>query len=824
MTKHFLAALGIGLLFYHGTFANVVDTFDFSDANHAGSLGNSDNTVSTRPTSIGPAGYTIGEIHWSGHASPVPADSQTYGSELMLRITHNAVPYDIQLGTGKYYSEGTPFSGSTYLLALAGLSVAQNDSFTFEFYDTYDDNAGVDATWNDLTIDFTDEIPPIIDPVAAGFIRIDTTGSSSLNTNPGGAGENYWGIEYGADTGGLPAIESIEIIMAEDVRAADIVFDPYYPDGTFVANTLNGITSANASFSHVDEDNPTRYGRMLLEFQSGDFMPGDLIRFGIAINESDRWEDPDYAVNGYDIHLSDPPIKIIIHFEDETQSIGYLTGIASTASPNISLFSYVDIPVIPVSFNPADFNEDTMVDSDDLTLWSTGFGKESGALHGDGDADEDGDVDGTDFLIWQQNYGFGTTGSGLSATAIPEPASWILFALATAAMVPWRRFMAACALVLLCASIGSASVYDTILLADAPSNDEQWSSVNHVETYLSQATSAYTLGEIRWSGMAQAVEDTTAGVGDDRFPSWGNELYARITHEDTSLNATTFDIPLGSGGWFWQAPVAFSGFIPHLAGLVVNPSDKFTIELYESVDDIEADGGYTDAIWSTLAFELTDENPAPPITAPVAEGYVRFSTAGYNTHSYDSNAIEYWRVEYGPDASGNLPAIESITIDVGDPDVVSFDPTDPSGDLVYYYDDGYQRGLSDPDITNADVDEPASLFDLAFGQFIFTFKTGAFAPGDEFRFGSDLDGAPKDGSLLRTLETPIELRITFEGGAEATAYLTELGYTGPGEFQFSYGDVAVPIHGSGTAAVPEPATLFLLGLSLLAWLPFPRRR
>lgn len=64
---------------------------------------------------------------------------------------------------------------------------------------------------------------------------------------------------------------------------------------------------------------------------------------------------------------------------------------------------------------PGDFNGDGFVNSADLDEWQADYG-----INGDSDADGDGDSDGDDFLIWQRNYGAGS--SGIDALqAVPEP-------------------------------------------------------------------------------------------------------------------------------------------------------------------------------------------------------------------------------------------------------------------------------------------------------------------------------------------------------------------------------------------------------------------
>ena len=78
----------------------------------------------------------------------------------------------------------------------------------------------------------------------------------------------------------------------------------------------------------------------------------------------------------------------------------------------------------------ADFNADTLVDTNDLTTWQWNYSLASGALHSQGDTDGDGDVDGRDFLNWQRQF----TGVEAPFTesakimSIPEPSALSLAA------------------------------------------------------------------------------------------------------------------------------------------------------------------------------------------------------------------------------------------------------------------------------------------------------------------------------------------------------------------------------------------------------------
>ena len=90
---------------------------------------------------------------------------------------------------------------------------------------------------------------------------------------------------------------------------------------------------------------------------------------------------------------------------------------------------------ISVLINPhaeldnADFDGDGDVDGADFLTWQRNVG--TGSMSSEGDAQHDGDVDHFDLEVWQSQYGMTSTLSG--ATAVPEPSSWILLAVAVGA-------------------------------------------------------------------------------------------------------------------------------------------------------------------------------------------------------------------------------------------------------------------------------------------------------------------------------------------------------------------------------------------------------
>ena len=66
--------------------------------------------------------------------------------------------------------------------------------------------------------------------------------------------------------------------------------------------------------------------------------------------------------------------------------------------------------------SPADFNDDSDVDGEDLAAWKVAYGPTAAA-----DADSDGDSDGADFLVWQRQLT--APAAAIASTAVPEPAT-----------------------------------------------------------------------------------------------------------------------------------------------------------------------------------------------------------------------------------------------------------------------------------------------------------------------------------------------------------------------------------------------------------------
>ena len=123
-------------------------------------------------------------------------------------------------------------------------------------------------------------------------------------------------------------------------------------------------------------------------------------------------ETPDIAINESLFTLSPADQAKLLTSVTFTTFAGDRTSVLAISGESTS------------ALQPADFNSDGFVKGDDLSLWKTGFGTQTGAGRSNGDADSDGDVDGADLLLWQRQY----TGPSLNVAvaAVPEPATGVL--------------------------------------------------------------------------------------------------------------------------------------------------------------------------------------------------------------------------------------------------------------------------------------------------------------------------------------------------------------------------------------------------------------
>jgi hypothetical protein len=82
---------------------------------------------------------------------------------------------------------------------------------------------------------------------------------------------------------------------------------------------------------------------------------------------------------------------------------------------------------------PGDYNNDTVVDAVDYTLWRNNLGDaDETAINFNGDG---GGITASDYTWWKQRYGDSSMGSGGLSLAVPEPSSLILCALGACWMI-----------------------------------------------------------------------------------------------------------------------------------------------------------------------------------------------------------------------------------------------------------------------------------------------------------------------------------------------------------------------------------------------------
>ena len=94
--------------------------------------------------------------------------------------------------------------------------------------------------------------------------------------------------------------------------------------------------------------------------------------------------------------------------------------------------------VVVLNFAKGDYNFDGKVDVNDYNVWSNNFGSTTAA---EADGNGNGKVDLADFTVWRDSFGqTGGSGSG-AATAVPEPASFVLSSMAAAVLIflGWRH-------------------------------------------------------------------------------------------------------------------------------------------------------------------------------------------------------------------------------------------------------------------------------------------------------------------------------------------------------------------------------------------------
>lgn len=207
----------------------------------------------------------------------------------------------------------------------------------------------------------------------------------------------------------------------------------------------------------------------MIAFNTSSEWTGDYTSAGVAqldfdiLNDSGSTLDIRFAINGAGGPFATTSASIISNGQWQSASISLATAsfssvtdntgtagtdLAATLSgvteirimhnpspawagqPIAATAGFDNIEAVGASFDPADFNEDALVDGTDLGIWQTAYGSTDG-----GDANSDSVTDGADFLIWQQNFAPGIP----AIQAVPEPSCVTLLSLAGCALMFLRR-------------------------------------------------------------------------------------------------------------------------------------------------------------------------------------------------------------------------------------------------------------------------------------------------------------------------------------------------------------------------------------------------
>ena len=112
-------------------------------------------------------------------------------------------------------------------------------------------------------------------------------------------------------------------------------------------------------------------------------------------------------------------------FYDEVLTADAVAALGAASATGIAVATVSD----------ADFDNNGVVDGADFLRWQRGFG--TNGANAQGDADGNGVINAADLAIWKSKYGGAPVVA--AAGAVPEPATWTLFALGTAVASFVRR-------------------------------------------------------------------------------------------------------------------------------------------------------------------------------------------------------------------------------------------------------------------------------------------------------------------------------------------------------------------------------------------------
>ena len=145
------------------------ESVTFTNVATNGVLNAPTNTVQVRTLT---GGYPLGRIDFSGTLTSVNANTWSSDSRILLTAPSGESVIVVPFRTGGPFSTLT-VAHSVFMPAVAAVT----GDWTFRFYETVDNGAGVDARWT-LTVSFTDE-PPVA-PAATDLGNLSSPGLGAL--------------------------------------------------------------------------------------------------------------------------------------------------------------------------------------------------------------------------------------------------------------------------------------------------------------------------------------------------------------------------------------------------------------------------------------------------------------------------------------------------------------------------------------------------------------------------------------------------------------------------------------------------------------------
>ncbi len=191
MKKNQLLALAAGtaLSLVSVAVATPRESVTFTGVDSNNTLGNAEN-ITKGATFVG--GYPVGKIRITGTVHSVLAG--TYASEVRILATGpDGNTVTIQAFTNGTYTTAT----ATDFVANAVVPIANAaGAWTFQFYDSFNDGAGADSSWDNITITLDDQVPtPPPAYTSAQYLGTlspgDTRSISSTVSNTGGVRKWY---------------------------------------------------------------------------------------------------------------------------------------------------------------------------------------------------------------------------------------------------------------------------------------------------------------------------------------------------------------------------------------------------------------------------------------------------------------------------------------------------------------------------------------------------------------------------------------------------------------------------------------------------------